>query len=260
MKKTFSTLLLMSALLTLTSSCEKEKKESGLGPQAQASDINAAQNKSIGKLNPYTVQKGQLIHKIETQEIITPQGPIKSVAKETTTEVTDVEDFTDAKLLTTLKKVLDYTDKDKFVYEVKNVFALAPEQKSLSTEIAQKTAQTFEVHPYATHRKVTESEIEGVSFHNLRESEVVMVPPELVKESEDCRGLSPCEIKSDLITYDIVFHLSDGSTQKHQLEWFISANVPFFAGILKQCATTLVPIENARVLVKQCTEVVDFNK
>ena len=150
---------------------------------------------------------------------------------------------------------------ESFTYAFKNVLALPQKNQEAikSYRFKKKLAKTLGLSPLANNRKVTEAEIEGVSFHNLAKREVILVPPELVLESEDCRGLSPCEIKADLITYDIVFHLSDGSRQKHQLEWYISPTVPFFAGILKQCATTLVPIEDLRVLVKQCLEVVDFN-
>lgn len=255
--------LLWVILLSLNSvfilSCEKEKKSSGLGPQVEAIEIETAQNTSLSKLDPYAVKQGQRVHKIETQEIVTSQGPMKSLTKESATEIIQLENLEDVRLLTTVKKEVDL--KDNFTYEFKNVLALPQkvEQALKSYSFKKQIAKAFEISPYSGYRKVTEPEIEGVSFHNLAKREVVLVPPQLVQESKDCRGLSPCEIKADLITYDIVFHLTDGSKQKHQLEWHISPNVPFFAGVLKQCATTVVPLDDLRVLVKQCIEVVDFN-
>ena len=97
-------------------------------------------------------------------------------------------------------------------------------------------------------------------FRNLKKSEVVLVPPQKVKEAKNCKNIKGCRLIADRITYDIVFLMENDQTQTHNIEWLISSEVPFFAAILKQCASTLVPVDNLRVLVKQCNEVVDFNE
>ncbi|MCJ8278004.1 MAG: hypothetical protein MJK18_14275 [Bdellovibrionales bacterium] len=239
---------LLISLLFLNLSCDQKKEDPGLGPQVNVIDIEIAQDQSLSKLDPYTV----------TQEVLTSQGPVKSISNESTIEVVDVENNPDARLITTLQKVLDLTAKDKFVYEVKNVFALSPIFEAPASRLKEQLNESFSVASLSK-AQVYEAQIQGVSFHNLKTQQVVLVPPSIVKDSSDCRGLDPCEIPSDLISYDVVFHLEDGTQQKHSIEWFISTKVPFFAGILKQCATTLVPVEDLRVLVKQCDEVVDFN-
>jgi len=81
----------------------------------------------------------------------------------------------------------------------------------------------------------------------------------LVKSEPDCKGIEGCRMTADMITYDVVFQMSDSSIQKHTVEWYVSPDAPYFAGIMKQCATTLLSVESARVLLKQCEEVVDFD-
>lgn len=248
-------------VLVFTMNCQRDIRTTGNGPYTSETAISLAQDKALSKLNPYSVKTGQRVHKIETQEVVTSQGPQKILSKEWVTEVTQVEEDESFFSLTTLKKVSDKAwDKD-FVYEFKDVYDL----RQVKTQSLMDQLNLNSYHPSSIVEKLKESnnvqekEIEGVAFQNLVSREVTLVPPELVKNAENCKGLKNCQIKADLITYDIVFLMTDGTTQRHQVEWHISSNVPFFAGIIKQCATTIVPLENLRVLVKQCREVVDFD-
>ncbi len=249
-------------------SCIKEPRASTpLGPQTTADEIEYEQYKSIAKLDPYSVQKNQRIHGIETIELISSQNPMKSISKEWTMEVTDVENYVDRRLLTTLKAVSDKADTDQFVYEIKNVYqipqlnplqVLNPLRLNLS-EIKSYIDEQQNSPDITKQSTTTEPDpITGIAFHNLKSQVIELNPPPKVQESENCQGLTNCKISADKITYDVVFLFKSGKTQTHNVEWFISQDVPFFAGILKQCATTIISIESARVLVKQCSEVIDF--
>ena len=254
-------LLLSLCLALLLGSCEQKAPQNELGPATTADAIGAAQRQSLLKLNPDQVKEGQSTHIAETQEVITSDGPIHGLLKEWTLEVAQREDFKSFFEITTLKKEIDYSTEDKPVFEFKNVFII--EKDNLKNHQAHKVRTLAEKLSQAQYSELTTKksapEITEVSFHNLATQRVVMNPPENVSNSPDCRGLNPCKINADRIAYDIVFHFSDGSTRKHQIEWFISSEVPFFSAVLKQCATTLVPVEDVRVLVKQCQEVVDFS-
>ena len=150
---------------------------------------------------------------------------------------------------------------ENFNYEFQNVYSL---ELSTTLELMDQLNGNYYspqslIRQFEENDKSADVEVEGVAFQNLSTTEAVLVPPELVKSANNCKGLKDCRIRADIITYDIVFLLSDNSTQRHKVEWHISADVPFFAGIMKQCAATVLPVDNQRVLVKQCREVVDFD-
>ncbi|MEO0336908.1 MAG: hypothetical protein AAF202_10960, partial [Pseudomonadota bacterium] len=193
--------------------------------------------------------------------VISSQQPVKTLISESTLEVSDVENSVDLRTLTTLKKVNEPLKDKSFTYEIKNVFFL-PQIESLSLQ-RKFYEQELSVRQNVLPREddfTTSSEIQGVAYHNLKTQTVTLVPPETIQKAGDCRGLDNCEIQAELISYDVVFLMADDTTQTHNVEWYISRDVPFFAGLFKQCATTLVPIESLRVLVKQCTEVIDFSQ
>lgn len=241
--------------------CEGKVPSNQLGPATSSRAIERAQIDSLSKLNALETNSGQLVHIAETQEITTSDGPIYGLLKEWTTKVTQRIDFKPYIELTTIKKVLNHNIEGKPIFEFKSVLTIdkndlkshqAFKPETLAKKLSQKKYQGLQT-------KNSEPKITDVSFHNLSVQNVVLTPPELVVNSPDCRGLSSCQINADRIAYDIVFHFSDDSTRSHQIEWLISSEVPFFSSILKQCATTLVPVDDVRVLVKQCQEVVDFS-
>ena len=256
MKRTLSHFIIVRMAMM---GCEQEISDPGPGPKTSVAEIEKAQDLALQDLDPGSIQQGQKVYKIETQEVFSTQAPIKNLSKEWTTEVTQVNDEGHQKIVTTLKKVRE-TD-DDFIYEFKNVYAFdrmvnfeahqETHTESHSTEQAYLSLQSGSLQ--------LSNQIEGVAFHNLQSVPVTLQPPEKVKNSPDCRGLKDCQIQATLIAYNVVFQLTDGSTQTHNVEWYVTNQVPFFAGLFKQCATSLVPIENVSVLVKQCTEVVDFN-
>ncbi len=254
-------------LFLLVLGCIKEPRPSSpLGPPTTVEEIEFVQSKSISKLDPYSVEPQQRVHGIETIEVISSQNPIKNLSQEWVVEVTEVENFENRRLLTTLKSVSDKTLTDQFVYEVKNVYAIPQLQgfqilqplKINSEELLSFLKEQNQKNSELNSFNQAEDSIEGIAFHNLKSQEVTLKAPPRVQKSKDCQGLSQCQMSADKITYDVVFLFNSGKTQTHNVEWFISHQVPFFAGILKQCATTIIPVDSARVLVKQCSEVVDF--
>lgn len=256
--KIFAILLIGFTML----SCEREPLGNDSGSSVSATEIQLAQNRSLSKLNPYTVKAGQRIHHIETQEVISSQAPVKQLSKEWVTEVLEVENSESARYLTTSKQVTDKLYDKDFIYEFKNVYSL-PQIETLSL-LDQFNNNRYSMKSMlqnlSEQDQVEATEIQGVAYQNLSESRVSLVPPELVKDAKGCKSLQNCRIEADQIKYDIVFLLSDGTRRTHNIEWLISDQVPFFAAILKQCASTIVPLENLRVLVKQCNEVVDFDE
>ncbi len=248
--------------LGLFVACERDPVDSGPGEQTSPTEINKAQERSLAKLDPYEIKQGQTVHFTETQELISSQAPIKVLSKEWLTEVKLIENQPEERILTNYKTVTDRLwDKD-FVYVFKGVYYLEQvESLELLDQLDQnRYSMTSILHQLQEQGRVEETEIEGVAFHNLKEQSVTIVPPDLVKNAKNCKGIKGCRLQGDRITYDVVFLLKGGGTQTHNVEWLISPDVPYFAAILKQCSTTIVPVDNQRVLVKQCNEVVDFNE
>lgn len=261
------------AALFIFSACIKEPPPSSpLGPLTSPTEIQNEQSKSLSQLDPYQIIAGEAVHGIDTIEIISSQRPVKSIAKEWIYEVTEIAHHPNRRVISTLKTVNDRIWDSSFDYEIKDVFKI-PEHTAdplgLSHWIAETNLPQIE-SPLFTESELqtlaqkkaesNEDNVTGIQFYNLRNQQVSATPPEKVQARPNCAGLKECKIQADQITYDVVFQYESGKTQTHNVEWLISREVPFFAGILKQCATTLVPIEGARVLVKQCSEVIDFNK
>lgn len=253
-------LLIIVPLLFL--GCQREPTKTAAN-YTSVSAIERAQNKSLSKLNPYSIEKGQWIHFIETQEVISSQGSNSFLSKEWTTEVGQAEDLPEGPMITLFRKVTDYLLDEDFVYEFKEVLQFLPpepvNQQSLNPlkdgyhTLSQTVGRLKE-------QNERQNEITGISYQNLQVKRVVISPPEKVKNLPDCASISDCKLEGEQITYDVVFLFEDESTQRHTVEWLISAEVPFFAGLLKQCTTSFVPVDNLRVLVKQCRDVVDFKR
>lgn len=243
----------------MTVGCDKKLPNRDIGPQVSADEINIMVEKRLNQMNPYTIQLNQSTHKLESQEVITSGGVIRSYTKEWTTDVTELEEKKGDVLVTTLKMVHE-KENGEFIYEVKNVYAFPQLQTRSLLEQLEKNDEGMENLVSELQQKAAEKEVTivGVAYHNLKEKNVSVIPPPLVKNTKDCKGIPNCRINAYHITHDIVFLLSNGKTQTHNVEWVISAEVPFFAGVLKQCTSSLVPVNQVRVLVKQCREVVNF--
>ncbi len=252
--------LLLMPLVCL--SCQREPNKTAANYTSESA-IERAQNKSLSKLNPYSVRAGQWVHFIETQEVISSQGSNSFLSKEWTTEVGQVEDLPDGPLITLFRKVTDYLLDENFVYEFKEVMQFLPPEVVNQQKFNPLKDDYHTFSKTLSRLKETserQNEIVGVSYQNLQVKRVIISPPENVKKLPDCAGVSNCKLEGDQITYDVVFLFEDESTQRHTVEWLVSEDVPFYAGLLKQCTTSFVPVDDLRVLVKQCRDVVDFKK
>jgi len=241
--------------------CEREVADAPLGPQVTPDDIWRFQNDSLRNLDPYKIQKGQRVHKIETQEILSGQSPIKQMSKEWVTKVIEINNEEAYREIVTLQEVSDSQWDEDFIYEFKNIYYLQQMDplQALDT-LHQNSYQLNKMIEKLKPKELQENvEVTGVAYHNLEKRKVTLSPPQLVKSEPDCKGIEGCRMTADMITYDVVFQMSDSSIQKHTVEWYVSPDAPYFAGIMKQCATTLLSVESARVLLKQCEEVVDFD-
>lgn len=247
-------IIALALLVVAICSCQKKRTlpaDNATTPEK----ILAAQDEALAKLDPYKIQSGQKVYKIESQEIFSSQEPIKALSKEWITEVTEIENSQFLRLITTNQQVVDHLKDKDFVYEFKNVLTLdQPEIISSQQEMG-----LYELFPNSLRQSSESSEINSVSFQNLQVSEVTLVPPEAVAKASNCKNIQNCRIRADRISYDVLYRADDGNIVRFKNEWLISNQVPFFASILRQCVTNLVPYESQRLLVKQCREVVDFD-
>jgi|GEM_PF-2229038 len=229
-----------------------------LRSQVQTWEIQQAQRDALAELEPNQIQSGEVAYFVETQEVVTTEGPLINLVSEWTTEVTNTKAEGGFLFLTTIKTMVDHNETEKPIFKFEDEFAFeaitqethkAVEQNPLSLKLMEKDEAT---------QKSLGSRILKVTYHDLQIKKSFEPPPVAVTKSKDCSRIENCEIEMTTIDYEVVFHFADSTIQKHQIQWKISPDVPFFATILSQCATTLVPLDNLRVLVKQCQKVRDF--
>jgi len=266
MTKAFLYVVMVPLVALTLLACDKPvSNEDDLGPQSSPSEIQRAQAEAVNGVRPEKILVGETAHFAETQELITSEGPVTRLLREWTVEVIEKEvleqSLVDQELLefTTIRSLIDHNQVGKPVSKFKDLFVFLglPNEAKEDVESARLSLKLMGADsPAKVEKQIV---ITDVSFHNLSSETVKIKPPELVEQRPGCGGIANCELEGRKITYDVVFRFSDGEIQKHQIEWLISHQVPFFSSILKQCATTLVKVDTLRVLVKQCQDAVDFS-
>lgn len=229
-----------------------------LGTEVMDWQIEQAQQAALSGLDPEKIQVGDIVYFVETQEVSTSDGPVTNLVSEHTIEVIDSRDEGERHLLTTLKTMVDHEKEERPIYKFENELAFQKISQEAGRSVAQNRLSLKIMERDAPTNKSLAPVITDVTYHNLQVKREFSPPPVAVTKTEDCGGIFNCQLEVTSITYEIVFHFSDSTRQRHGMQWRISTEVPVFASILEQCATTLVPIENSRVLVKQCESLRDF--
>lgn len=106
------------------------------------------------------------------------------------------------------------------------------------------------------------------SFHNLRESNGVLPPPQAVRERPGCGGLNPCEIPVHYVQFDLVLWNNETDYQKISIDFAFAYKTPYIPygkdfdqlPIVVDCRATYIPVNDRTVYVRDCLTLDDFQK
>ena len=171
-------------LFFILSSCEATNDNSDdLGPFTSPGQIEKAQSESVEQLSPDDIKVNQSVHFVESQEILTSQGPVKTLLTEWVTQVQEKELLENLILLTNFKTLVDYTLPDEPTFQFKEVVAFERISQKTRSDIANFNLSRRLFSSNTPAAKAAEIEIFDVTFHNLQKTRVNLAPPELVANS-----------------------------------------------------------------------------
>lgn len=208
-------------------------------------EISKAQQQILAAANPLSIQKGEFVYFIKSQEIYTgQQNPSVSLMEEEALTVLDRVDGPGYLQITMQKEIIDHLTEGSPHSLFKEVFYIGTEPLDVNEEEAE-------------NEDNADSENSQIQFYNLKITDEVLEKPAKVKEKEPCVTQQDCLLAVKKVAYDIVF-LDPENPQTTKVETWISTQVPYFSSILKSCFTTVISVDTARPLVRQCKSVFDY--
>lgn len=208
-----------------------------------ADTIFEKQEELLAQRDPETIQEGDFVSFLSTQQVFTGQRPTENLVEEEGITVTEREEFEEFFFITTQREVIDHTLENKPSFKFEDTMG-------------------FYKEGFGPEDLATEEEVEQraqVVYQNLSVEEILYPRPQSVKEREPCPVGLDCRIPASRLTYEQLIPESEGNpSQRILVEVVISLNVPFFATILSNCVSTVVVVEDSRPLVRQCKTVYDY--
>lgn len=239
--------LALSFFLLSLAGCSKDSPSVPRVPTT-AEQINKAQQEALALIDPLKIKKGEFAYFIETQEIYTgQQDPSISLMEEESLTVLDRVEGPGYLEITVQKEVIDHLLEGSPHSIFKDVFYV-----STSPDIPEVPEEESQEEP-----PVEEPKESPILFFNLKVADERISKPKKVIEKYPCATETECSINVKKISYDIVF-TDPAAPQTTKVETWVSSEVPYFASILKNCYTTVVSVETARPLVRQCKSVLDY--
>lgn len=245
--------LSLLSFILLFVACSPDKKEATAVPTT-AQDIQKAQDEAFGTKSPFSIQAGEFVYTVRTQQIFSSQEPAESLLEEQSITVVDRQDLGQYIEFTIVKEQIDHSLPDSPHYKFKDVLYL---EKS-AEEIAKGSLLPKEEAP-AEPPTLEDPNPVSVDFFNLKVVEETVRKPQPVLDREPCNESDgTCSIKMFKITYDIRVTIPPQLPQTSSIETWISQDVPYLAAVYKSCFKTVLVIDDARPVVRQCTSVVDY--
>lgn len=208
-------------------------------------EISKAQQQILAAADPLTIQKGEFVYFIKSQEVYTgQQSPSVSLMEEEALTVLDRVDGPGYLQITMQKEVIDHLTEGSPQSLFKEIFYIGTEPQE-------------ENENDDTNEDNTDSEDSQIKFYNLKVTDEVLAKPKKVQEKEPCANEKDCLLDVKKVAYDIVFQ-DPQNPQTTKVETWISTQVPYFASILQSCFTTVISVDTARPLVRQCKSVFDY--
>ncbi len=205
-----------------------------------AQEINKVQQEILAKTDPANIQKGEFTYFIQSQEIYTgQQNPTVSLISEEGITILDRQEGPGYIEITLQKEIVDHLQEGSPHSVFKDVFYLSTEPLPEDEDQDAGTPDPL------------------IKFYNLVVRDEIFPKPAKVLEKEPCREPQDCVLNVKKISYDVVFE-DPLDPQTTKVEAWLSDEVPYFATILRSCYSTIVSIDTARPLVRQCKSVFDY--
>jgi hypothetical protein len=248
-------------------SCNKDKDNS-VGPEVDGQEIQDTLNKALGQSDPLTLQVGEFVYTLRTQEIFAGDTPTRLLLEEEGITVTDREVDGDTLIIGIVRELVDHSDpasphnKFKDVYYLKNPDV--PAAELTSPDVAATKALALFDDPAGTDDSTTDDVVYEApityTYHNFITREEKVPRPTKVSDREPCPADQDCSLNATHLYYDAVAHQEGQPDRKMQFELLITTDTPYFGNFLKNCVTTLASVEDVRPLVRQCNSVYDYQK
>lgn len=251
-------LVLPLSFVLLFSGC-KEKEKIDYGPETSAESIQEALGKAFSEYDPNKMKVGEWAQLDQTQLLNNELYLISDMAQnivmrdedevEATFRAVENRRFFDRDLKVTKKVDTEFSIKWKFETE--------------PATVSQKTASDLFGDPiYRLNQDIVQMQAAGadgtMTYHNLQTSMALETPPGDVGTSPDCHLHFPdCKVRVYTIKFDMIFW-EGGKGDKLIREYKLSPDVPYLGAVLSECLTGLVPVENSRIFVKECTQTKNF--
>ena len=205
-----------------------------------AQEINKVQQDILANADPTKIQKGEFTYFIQTQEIYTgQQNPSVSLISEEGITILDRQEGPGYIEFTVQKEIIDHLQEGSPHSVFKDVFYVSSEPLP-----EEETPEEGTPDPQ-------------IKFYNLVVRDEVFPKPAKVLEKEPCSKPEDCVLNVKKLSYDVVF-VDPENPQTTKVEAWLSDEVPYFATILKSCYSTIVSVDTARPLVRQCKSVFDY--
>lgn len=260
--------------------CKDDLKTApNFGPEVPAAEIEAALVRPMETVDAGAMKIGEFVHFAETQTI-NNLADAETVISDTGQTVVDRQETAEKITYTVVQNKITYSGNEsrKASTELKmevSKAATSSADEDGGGEISAPSA--FSMAEHAKHvisgtnaplkamaALFAAEDVRRITYHNLRLSLETIAPPALVASQSNCLGIPNCKIRMHRIAFDQVAWHSDTQAEKVAFEFVMSPDVPYLATLMDKCATLLVPLnseqpaESTKVLVKQCSPVLNF--
>lgn len=261
--------LVVGGLLTTTlSSCLKPpSQEQHFGPENTLQDIQSGFNAAPSP-SPYSIESGEFAYleksiQIESQppEVIYQRGDTIINKKETATDyiltvVTETREKIDGAMKPAKKESDVYLPKIKTIHQLSQLFSISSFSQTSKFLITPSSIKSLWLSANSLKIKT-----EKVTYHNYKKTDQIFKTPDLVKNRDNCGGLSPSQclngIKVTEIRFDKVIWTERGG-DKASFQFILSSETPYLASQLLACVHSRVDYQGQRVNIIQCEKIKDF--
>ena len=263
------------------------------GPAIPQSSVDNALNAPLANVDPLKIQLGQFTDILQSQII---EGEAYQTTGEVGSTVVARDDQPTQVVFTILEKTVSYSDNKVISRELTRIAqkntATQPDPTSSPTPsptpatgvtmIQAKSSNqrlsshwTYDVfsqnrsnpfvnsmilfiNKYLTILDTAPAPTPATTFHNLVVSTASVAPPLSVQQQPNCGDVPKCKISVSKISFDMLVWNNPAAPDKIHREFSISGDVPFFANVMSECDSLLVPVGTLKSLVTLCSDVTNF--
>ena len=247
------------------------------GPAVPQASIDKALNAPLANVDPLKIQLGQFTDIIQSQTIA---AKAYQTTGEVGTTVVALDDQATQIVFTIIEKTVSYSDNKIVARELTRIAqkppipaVVTPQQSAQGPRLnshwyfdvfSQNRKDPFInnmilfMNKYLTVLAETPMATKPTSFHNLSIHSSAEAPPAAVQKQTNCGDVPGCKINLTKVSFDMLVWSDPSGPDKIHREFLLSPDVPYFANVMSECDSLLVPVGNMKTLVTLCSDVVNF--